>query len=100
VSIDAGAVREGVLVTHALRTGHHQLALNAAVDRGGYLQVEVTDEDENVLDGCSREQCDPFTGDATRHVVTWQGRPGLPHHGTLRLRFFMRSASLYAFAFV
>ena len=99
VSIDAGAVREGVLVTNMLRTDRRQLVINGACSAGGYIKVEVTDEQENVLDGCSLQQCNAFTGDSTKHVVTWKDRPDIPHNGTLRLRFFMRNASLYSFAF-
>ena len=100
VSVDAGAVREGILVTHGLRTGNHGLSLNAACGKDGYLKVEITDQDETVLEGFSHSDCDTFTGDATCHRVTWKGRSHIPHRGTLRLRFTMRNASLYSFTFV
>lgn len=97
VSLDAGLVREGVLVTNALRTGGHRLVVNAACAPGGYVKVEATDENEKVLNGCSRELCTTFTGDATQHVVAWKDRPDIPHDGVVRLRFFLRNASLYSF---
>ena len=100
VSIDAGPVREGVLITRALRTENQQLALNAVCSKGGYIQVEVTDDQERVLDGCARAQCDTFSGDSTRGMVTWKGQSKIPHNKPLRLRFFMRNASLYSFTFI
>jgi hypothetical protein len=99
VSVDAGAVREGVMVTRTLRTDCKQLVLNAECRSGGYIQVEVTDADERVLDGYSRSDCDSISGDNTRAAVTWQGRADIPHGGSLRLRFFMRDVSLYSFTF-
>ena len=99
VSIDAGVVREGVLVTRALRTDANQLFLNARCGDGGYIEVEATDGDENVFTGYARDRCDTFTGDSTHASVTWRGASTIPHEGSLRLRFFMRNASLYSMQF-
>jgi hypothetical protein len=51
VSLDAGAVREGLWMTHALRTNSHELILNAACGKDGYLRVEATDAEDILLDG-------------------------------------------------
>jgi len=99
VSIDAGPVREGILITRALKTDGHELLLNAACPRRGYIQVEVTDAAEHVLTGHARADCDTFSGDSTQATVTWNGKAHIAHKGHLRLRFFMRNASLYSFAF-
>ena len=99
ISLDAGPVREGVVVTQALRTDGRQLVINAACGEGGYLQVEVTDADEEIIEGCSRENCDTFTGDSTAHTVTWKGKPGIAHNDELRLRIFFKNASLYSLQF-
>ena len=51
------------------------------------------------IPGCSRQECDTFTGDDVRHVVTWQGNATVPKaEGSQfrKLRFFMRKASLYS----
>ncbi len=99
VSIDAGSVREGVLITRALRSDAQQLTINACCGKGGYIRVEATDSDDRVLAGCNREECDVFTGDSTHAKITWKGRSQISHGGALRLRFFMRNASLYSLAF-
>ena len=99
VSVDAGPVREGVVITRVLRTDGRQLVLNAKCRDGGYIRVEATDGDENVLEGCGREMCSTFTGDSTRAVVTWGRQGRIPHDGKVRLRFFMRGASLYSIQF-
>lgn len=100
VSLDAGSQREGVLVTRTLRTENLMLKINAVCAAGGDIRVEVTDADDAVLPGFSRDECDAFTGDSTGLVVSWRGKRQIAHPGSLRLRFFMRRASLYSFAFV
>ena len=100
VSIDAGPVREGILITRVLKTDGRNLVLNADCRNGGYIQVEVTDAQEQVLTGCARTQCDTFSGDNTQAMITWNGKADIAHNGHLRLRFFMRNASLYSFVFV
>ncbi len=97
VSIDAGQVREGILITRVLRTKGNQLELNVACKEGGYIQVEVTDADERPIEGFTKDCCDTFTGDSTRMTVTWGGNSCIPHNRNLRIRFFMRKASLYSF---
>ncbi len=104
--LDARAVREGIIVTRPLlldrpdeSAARSKLVVNAQVSDGGYLQVEVTDAADKVLDGYSREDCDTFTGDEVRHEVTWQGKAILEHPQRLKLRFFMRNAALYSFQF-
>jgi len=97
VSIDAGPVREGIVITRALRSSGTQLVINAECGEGGYIEVEVTDDDENVFEGCARKDCNTFTGDGTSAVITWKKQGHIPHNGRFRLRFFMRNASLYSF---
>jgi hypothetical protein len=99
VSVDAGSVREGILITRVLRTGGRKLKINASCGQGGCVRVEVTDPEERVLKGFARSDCDTFSGDSTDAAITWKGLSDIPHDGVLRLRFFMRNASLYSFAF-
>ena len=100
VSLDAHAVREGVMVTRVLRSSHQKLELNVACGPGGYVTVEVTDENENILKGFSFSDCDQFTGDSVKTVITWKGQADILHEGVLRLRFKLRNASLYSFTLV
>jgi hypothetical protein len=99
VSLDAGSVREGILITRALRTDALNLKVNARCGAGGYLRVEVTDVDDQPLEGFSRDECDTFTGDDVARTITWRGKSKIAHSGALRLRFFMRNASVFSFVF-
>jgi hypothetical protein len=97
VSVDAREVREGILVTRALITNGRTLELNVACGPKGYVEVEVTDADDNILDGFSRSDCNAFNGDSVKTTMTWNGKTEIPQMDSLRLRFFMRDASLYSF---
>ncbi len=113
VSLGAHRVREGMLATQPLIAAGDTLILNAACGPDGYIKVEIADVRDEVLPGRSRDRCDPFTGDSTAHVVTWDGDSHLPmpsptSAGTVyksrpehrRLRFIMRDAELYSFQIV
>lgn len=109
VSLDTSPHREGILVTRPFFPEGNRLVINAQVAAGGYIDVEVTDPGGKVLPGYARADCDRFTGDSVRHVVTWKGNaeaewvqhtpPGycetLP--GNYKLNFYLRKASLYSF---
>jgi len=102
VSIDTG-VRDGLLITRPFICDAGQLQVNVACGNGGYFDVELTDADDDVVPGFERSACDTFTGDAARHVVTWNGRSQLPRELLARgvkLRFYNRSCSIYSFRIV
>ena len=104
-SLGANRVREGFLVTHPLASPGDRLTINAACGPGGYVKAAVGDSTGNAMPGNSVGDCDAFTGDSVRHVVTWRGDPtarlpetqwaGRPPHRTLR--FVLRNAELYSF---
>jgi len=103
-SLAANNIREGVLITQPVRSPNLYLAINACCRPGGSIRVEVADRYDEVLAPCSKESCDPFTGDAIQHVMSWAGNPRVPaseKDGTWRvLRFFLRDADLYSFTFL
>ncbi len=96
VSLDTSPHREGVLVTRPVFGEGNRLVINAEVGAGGYIDVEVADAAGNVLEGYSRKDCDTFTGDDVRHVVTWNGNPKAEFPGYHKFHFYMRKASLYS----
>lgn len=95
VSVDAPA-EGGALTTVPIVFSGSRLELNAATQEGGEIVVEVLDMAGAVL---ARSQ--PLAGDELRHQVAWAkgadigalaGKP-------VTLRFIMKSAELFAFAF-
>ena len=99
-SLDASQAREGMVITRPFISDGEMLIINARADKGGYIAVEVVDGADKPIPGCSRSECDQFTGDDVRHVLTWQGSSTVPKAGDnqfRKLRFFMHKASLYSF---
>lgn len=99
ISVDAGAVREGLFITRSMWTDGKKLILNAECGPGGYIKVEATDSQEQVLGNCTKAECDAFSGNNIEYIVTWKGEPEIPVKGCIRLRFYMKNASLYSFKF-
>ena len=98
VSIDA-TVRPGLLLTRPFVSDGSQLVVNVECGPRGFFEAELTDGAERVVPGYERSACDRFSGDASRHIVTWQGKSLLPQQVLARdakLRFFSQDASLYS----
>jgi len=95
VSVDAPA-EGGSLTTVPLAAAGNRLELNAATKPGGSITVEVLDPAGKVL---ARSQA--FTGDELRHTVVWDDgvSVGKLAEKPVTLRFRLKSAGLYAFAF-
>jgi len=99
--------REAVITTIPFRpprpgsATHLILNVDAA---GGQVLVEVTDADGNPIDGVTKKDCIPITGNHTRTIVAFKAGPGqyfsrgnfLRFAEDVRFRFYMRNAKLYA----
>jgi hypothetical protein len=88
---------EGALLTRVVQFSGSELFVNADV-RDGTLTAEVLDQHGRAIEGLSRGECVPVSGDGTRLAVRWKnaslakaaGRP-------VRFRFWMSRGRLYAF---
>jgi hypothetical protein len=97
----------GTLTTVPLTSNGDRLVVNARAPESafdahapsphGRLRAEVLDARAHTIEGYSADDCDPFTGDDLRHVVTWKGCTDLPrdYGDVFRLRFHMSNAALY-----
>lgn len=99
VSIQADARGQiSYVVTRPLLWPGGDLAVNADVAHGGFLTVAVTDINRETLEGFGHADCAVFTGDDTRHAVTWaQGDLASLDGRMIRLEFRFRRGDLYAF---
>jgi hypothetical protein len=95
VSIDAFPYREGVIVTRPLFMEGGRIVINAMTRPGGYIEMDVADMKGNVIEGYSRSECGTFSGDDVRHVMTWNGDPEACFNDYVKLRIYMKDASLY-----
>ena len=98
VSLDAGDA-VGTATTLGLKFRGGRLVLN--VKAAGSVRVAVTDENSTVIAGYGFEDCIPIKGDFVDKAVTWKaGRSVKALQGkTVRLKFEMQNAKLYAFEF-
>ena len=76
-----------------------RLEVNGAVR--GELRVEIEDRDGQAVPGFEAARSDPIRGDGLRMPVRWRGARDLSRlrGRPLRLRFVLKDADLYSFAF-
>jgi hypothetical protein len=95
IGVRSGPGQKGRVLTRPL-TIHGDLLINAQAE--GSIRVQVTTVDDEILEGFDAQDCTPFSGDAIRHNVRWGNKSLADLKGrTLRLRFFLDRAMLYAF---
>lgn len=95
VSLDAEEA--GTVVTQPFVSNGGQLVVN--VDAGaGELRAELLDaETQQPLPGFSAADARTLRRDHLHGPVTWQGQATLPHDRSVRVRFHLQQAQLYAF---
>jgi hypothetical protein len=66
---------------------------------GGSITVEAIGADGKVIDGFSKEDCQPITTDSVRHILKWKGSGNcqLIQARPIKLKFYMKKAKLYSF---
>ena len=100
VSMDAGA-EEGRITINEEQLDGHELVINATTASAGFVAAEILSSDGAPSPGRAAADCDRFAGDDLAHRVTWRGKGAadLPA-GTYSIRFMLRDASLYSYAFI
>ena len=106
ISLEAGH-QWGSITTWPVKFSGSALELNADASRvvgekfNYGVRVEILDEVGRVIPGYSRDECDPVTVDNVRCRATWNGKADLGklESRTVRLKFYLRFARLYAFQF-
>lgn len=88
----------GTLTTRPLRFRGRFLFVNADASRGE-VRAEVLDEHDRVLEPFTAEACVPVRINSTQAGIFWKSAENLVSLAgrTLRLRFLLRHARLYAF---
>jgi hypothetical protein len=98
VSVHAGA-DAGEMVTKPLRFTGKELTINYAATIKGSLRVELQDADGKAIPGFALAACRNMVDDAIEQKVRWakdSDVSSLAGH-TVRLRFVLQDADLYAF---
>ncbi len=99
-SVHAGA-DVGEMVTRPLKFAGKSLLVNYATSAGGSLRVEVQNADGKAIPGFALADCRNLVGDAIDQKVSWtKGKDvGELAGQTVRLRFVMQEADLFALQF-
>jgi hypothetical protein len=87
--------------TKPIRYQDQRLLLNYRCRKGGSLKVEMWTEDGSGLIALARDESGILTGDSVNHDMGWKNsnpvQLGLGQ--TVRLRFELKNAEVYAFQF-
>jgi len=94
--------KEGVLVTKPIKFNGDKLEINYSTSAGGYMFVQILDENNNLIKGISNSISDKLVGDEISGIVTWNGSQELPSTKgkPIRLRISMKEADLYSIKFI
>ncbi len=98
-SLDAGPVREGIVITKPLESDGTTLMVNAECRPDGSIDAEIVAANDEPIRGFGRGECDTFRGDSVSHLFSWHGLHRLPAGQRRKVRFYMKDASLYTFRF-
>jgi len=100
VSIRA-PMKGGTLITRPLVFKGNRLELNFASSAAGGIRVEIQDVNGKAIDGFSLADCQPVFGDSVARTVNWKkgADVGQLAGTTIRLRFELKDANLYALRF-
>ncbi|MGX5819312.1 hypothetical protein ACWKWU_14000 [Chitinophaga lutea] len=91
----------GTLLTQPMVFDGQSLRLNFSSSAAGELRVAMLDAAGNPLPGFSEADCEPVYGDALDRPVTWRSGTDVAALAgkTVRLRFHLKDADLFAFNF-
>ncbi len=99
-SLDAGTAAGQAITRPIVFTGKF-LELNVKVNTGGYVKVGILDENGNEIQGFGINDCIPLNRDSVRARVQWVGGSNVENLAgqTMRLKFELQNAKLYALQF-
>ncbi len=97
-SMEAGAARSGALTTRKITFSGNHLFVNVNAPKGE-LRAEVLGVDEKPVPGFTLAESVPLAVDSTKVEMRWKGSADLGRLAgkPVRLRFTLRSGSLYSF---
>ncbi|MBM82049.1 MAG: hypothetical protein CMJ78_15875 [Planctomycetaceae bacterium] len=86
----------GTATTGRIKIAGKQLFVNAVIRKNGELRVALLDSSGKVIEGYSKDDCQPISGDHHATVLTWKAGNTMPNEAS-RVRFYLRRTFLYGF---
>lgn len=105
VGYEAQEIEGEFLSTPQEWEGGSSLCLNATIEAGGYIRVEIEDQWGRPVKDAHLDEIDLIRGslDATDHIVTFGPGPKtimrFPPIGPVRIRCFLKQATLYGWSY-
>ncbi|MGI9455646.1 MAG: hypothetical protein ACR2NU_03745 [Aeoliella sp.] len=98
MSVDAG-YKAGQFTTSLIRFTGNRLEQNMAASAGGWITVELLDQNDQPVPGFTRTDADKMLRNSIAAAATWHGKSELSSlkGKPVKLRFLMRDAKLFAF---
>ncbi len=92
----------GEFLTKSLRFEGGKLQLNCATSAAGSIRVEIQDADGKPLPGFTLQDCTEIFGNSIERTVSWKSGGDLSKLAgqSVRLRFVMKDADVYALQFI
>lgn len=93
--------KEGFFVTKAFTFNGAHMEINYSTSAGGYIHIEILDENNNPLLNGNRYSSGKIIGDKIEGRVSWINSSDLSpiRNKTIKLRVTMKEADLYSFKF-
>ncbi|MDP6504930.1 MAG: exo-alpha-sialidase [Planctomycetota bacterium] len=91
----------GEMITKPLKFTGKEMAINYSTSAAGGIRIEIQSADGKPLPGFALEDCTEIIGDHIERVVAWKGTTDVSKLAgeTVRLRFVMKDADLFAIKF-
>lgn len=93
------ADKNGYLVTRKVSFDGDYLFVNAVLEKGGELKVEVLDDQGNVIKGFSKNESVPMKGNSTKFKMLWNKNTSLSSlkNTPVQFKFYLSKGELYSF---
>lgn len=91
----------GEMTTKPIRFSGNRLSINYSTSAAGGLRVEIQDAEGRPIPGFTLDDCPEIIGDHIERIVSWKNGSDVGRLAgkTIRLRFLLKDADLYAFRF-
>lgn len=94
---------EGIIETKLLIFEGNNLTINANSSKSNaYILVELLDENGDVIQGYSKNDCTPIIADDIRKVVTWGNNSDISFlsNNALKIKIYSMNSEVYALQFI
>lgn len=99
-SINSG-YRGGYVLTKPIKFEGDSLEINYSTSAAGEIQIELLDENNNPLDGFSKDECEDIFGDEIFRIVRWNDNSDLSSlkGKVIKMKFYLKDADVYSFKY-